>query len=128
MKPIRNRLGETHGMLTVINYLGMPMINGRKRTLWRCKCECGKTCEVTGCQLSNGRQSCGCLLDAARRLSAAKGRAAYSAKAAKRRRQRRYQREQRAKGVKRMIAYLNRQVPTHEVIEARISQWMEARS
>lgn len=45
--------------LTVIEYVGQ---RGRRRTIWRCKCDCGNIIEVDGSHLKTGHtKSCGCL-------------------------------------------------------------------
>lgn len=82
MRPIKWRIGEKHGMLTVVNYLGMHVVGGRRRTKWRCKCECGGTLETTGDQLADGNtNSCGCLRTKLARIQAGYANAAYSRQA-----------------------------------------------
>lgn len=53
-----NEIGNKYGKLTVIDYA--TSIN--KRTVWKCKCDCGNICEVKGKYLRNGdTTSCGCV-------------------------------------------------------------------
>jgi hypothetical protein len=53
-----NRVGEVHGLLTVIEFAGMD----KKQSTWLCKCECGNTIIVKNDSLkSEHRKSCGCL-------------------------------------------------------------------
>jgi len=53
--------GKVFGMLTVLN--DHPIKKGTCRSLyWNCKCICGKTVIVNGCNLRGGNtKSCGCL-------------------------------------------------------------------
>ena len=37
--------------------------SGQKQRMWRCKCTCGKECDVYGTQLKNGKKSCGCIAE-----------------------------------------------------------------
>ena len=57
-------LGQTYGLLTVIEYAGRRYTGIKQRQLisfWRCKCECGNITEVTENNLRNGSSgSCGC--------------------------------------------------------------------
>lgn len=51
-------LGKRFGRLVVINYKGQQ---NRRRTMWECMCECGKTVIVDASHLkSNHTTSCGC--------------------------------------------------------------------
>lgn len=51
--------GKKFGRLTVIEYAG---VKGRRRTMWKCKCECGNVVIVDGSHLRGGHtKSCGCL-------------------------------------------------------------------
>lgn len=69
MRPVLNRVGQTFGWLTVVNYLGMPFKAGRRRTLWRCRCVCGTVKDITGDQLADGNtNSCGCLRRTLRKI------------------------------------------------------------
>jgi hypothetical protein len=57
MKPLK-LAGKKFGRLKVIKRL--PNKNGR--TMWKCICDCGKTCEVAGKPLKGKHtKSCGCL-------------------------------------------------------------------
>lgn len=55
--------GQRFGRLTVIERAKTRISpNGRHRTMWLSRCECGKTVEVVSDKLRSGRtQSCGCL-------------------------------------------------------------------
>lgn len=51
--------GKKFGRLTVIEYAGTK---GRRRTLWKCSCDCGNTVVVDGDHLRSGHtKSCGCI-------------------------------------------------------------------
>src|SRR4249920_3918444 len=55
----KNLVGMTFGNLTVIRFAGRP---GGKRSLWDCKCTCGKMTVRSGITLCRGSAlSCGCL-------------------------------------------------------------------
>ena len=55
----KNIIGEKYGRLTVIKYIGNNKYN---RSIWECKCDCGKTCNADKNVLQQGhKQSCGCL-------------------------------------------------------------------
>ena len=55
LKDIKNQI---FGRLTVIEYVGT---NQNKRSIWLCKCECGKEVRVPGSYLKVGStKSCGC--------------------------------------------------------------------
>lgn len=57
-KTFHNRVGEVHGLLTVIKYLGRDKWN---KAVWLCVCKCGKTIESTTQNLITGNTtSCGC--------------------------------------------------------------------
>lgn len=50
--------GQVFGMLKVIKRVGTE----NRRAVWRCKCECGKYCNVRSIDLLSGNtKSCGCL-------------------------------------------------------------------
>lgn len=50
--------GKKFGRLTVLSYEGT---NNDHKALWKCVCDCGNECIVTGKDLRNGRiKSCGC--------------------------------------------------------------------
>lgn len=54
----KNLTGQRFGNLTVIQAVGYV----RKRVIWECICDCGKTTTAKGSTLLNGtRISCGCL-------------------------------------------------------------------
>ena len=56
---IKGQVGKRYGKLTVVRRTANDK-NGR--TMWECKCDCGKTKIVKGKYLMNGEtQSCGCL-------------------------------------------------------------------
>lgn len=64
MPPLKNRVGETYGRLTVIERAE----NQGRRVAWLCRCECGNTCVVLGDSLQSGNtRSCGCLNDEGRK-------------------------------------------------------------
>jgi hypothetical protein len=47
------------GKLLVIEYDGQ---NGRRRTIWKCQCDCGNIVSVSACHLKSGHtKSCGCV-------------------------------------------------------------------
>lgn len=52
----RDEIGKKYGKLTVIEQL--PSRN--RRIYWKCKCDCGNYCEVSGTSLRSGQISCGC--------------------------------------------------------------------
>lgn len=57
-----NRVGEIHGLLTVIEFAGISD-KGKKQSMWLCKCNCGNTIIVKNEQLASKKtRSCGCLL------------------------------------------------------------------
>lgn len=52
------RTGERFGMLVVTGDAGVQ----DRRRRWRCRCDCGNECVVSGTDLSSGRRkSCGCM-------------------------------------------------------------------
>lgn len=52
----KNELGNRYGHLVVIEYAGSK----NKKALWKCKCDCGNKCFVTGHDLRQGKQvTCG---------------------------------------------------------------------
>ena len=56
-----NHVGKRFGRLVVIAFSGRKDRSGRKRPVWRCKCDCGKTSLVVSGELTSGHtQSCGC--------------------------------------------------------------------
>ncbi len=65
MGNFRDLTGQKFGRLTALNraqdYLSP---SGRRRTMWRCACDCGKECTIEAYNLSHGKQvSCGCYRD-----------------------------------------------------------------
>lgn len=51
--------GRRFGRLTVIKHMGNDTA---RKTIWRCKCDCGKNSDVRAPDLKSGNtQSCGCL-------------------------------------------------------------------
>lgn len=56
-------IGKRYGKLTVIQELGTYADSkNRKRLLWQCLCDCGKTTNLTSYRLITRTKSCGCLL------------------------------------------------------------------
>lgn len=62
-KTKKNRVGETHGRLTVLEETESKYdIRGRRRRYWLCQCECGNIVTVRDDGLNGGHtKSCGCL-------------------------------------------------------------------
>lgn len=61
--PVKQRVGLRHGRLVVKENVEHPT-NANRGGLWRCTCDCGNECIVTGyslCPNASGRRSCGCL-------------------------------------------------------------------
>lgn len=58
----KNLLGQKFGRLMPIEFGGFrERSNGRNRTIWICKCDCGKTINVESSHLLSGHTtSCGC--------------------------------------------------------------------
>lgn len=55
----KNLLGQKFGRLTPIEMLDKRI---NKSVVWKCKCDCGKECEVSAASLTSNRtKSCGCL-------------------------------------------------------------------
>jgi len=55
-------VGQKFGRLTVLSYVKDNRSKGKKRSLWHCKCDCGKEVITRGDGLKNGHtRSCGCL-------------------------------------------------------------------
>lgn len=60
MSRLKNIVGQTFGLLTVVKR--HPQNNSAGHTQWVCSCECGNTTVVTGVNLKAGHsKSCGCL-------------------------------------------------------------------
>ncbi len=55
--------GQRYGRLVAIEYAGyFEQRSGKKRSWWKCQCDCGRIVDVCLLQLRSGRtQSCGCL-------------------------------------------------------------------
>lgn len=52
----KDELGNIYGTLTVIEFFG-----GGEHAIWLCRCECGATTTVSGCDLRSEKvKSCGC--------------------------------------------------------------------
>lgn len=54
--PLINMAGKKINMLTVLHRA--ESVKGR--TMWHCRCDCGKELDVWACQLRKGQYSCGC--------------------------------------------------------------------
>lgn len=55
---VKDETGNTYGLLTVVEYLGIR----KTRAFWKTECSCGNTLEISGKDLRNGHtKSCGCL-------------------------------------------------------------------
>lgn len=54
---IRNRVGETNGMIEVIDFHGLDK---KQNAIWLCRCQCGRLTKVKGYHIKN-TVSCGCL-------------------------------------------------------------------
>lgn len=64
MTQIMDLTGKHFGRLLVIEFAGQVEYGsiGNKRTMWRCRCSCGKSVVVAAMRLRKGEtQSCGCL-------------------------------------------------------------------
>ena len=60
MPKISNKIGQRFNRLVVVSKSDQTY---RGRTIWVCKCDCGKITQAVGGNLTNkGKQSCGCLL------------------------------------------------------------------
>lgn len=54
--------GQKFNHLTVLSF---KEINTAHQSVWHCRCDCGKECDVTGCRMLDGSvKSCGCLRSA----------------------------------------------------------------
>ena len=73
--------GQRFGRLVVLRRLGSSNRNGQHRSLWLCRCDCGKEHQAEGYELRAGRiASCGCArADAMRALGARAARSRASA-------------------------------------------------
>lgn len=58
-KHVKDIRGNRYGRLTAIKYVGT---DNRSVSVWECRCDCGKTLDVTAHSLKKGHtRSCGCL-------------------------------------------------------------------
>ena len=58
----RDLTGQRFGRLLVLNVCKTENVNGKNRTYWRCKCDCGMEIVTGGTYLVRGStKSCGCL-------------------------------------------------------------------
>lgn len=55
-KVIKDEIGHKYGKLTVLRRAA----NRGHRAYWVCQCECGNIVEISGTNLRQGQQSCGC--------------------------------------------------------------------
>lgn len=60
MTRAKNRLGERHGRLVVIEQLDSIETHNGKDSRWLCQCDCGNQVAVRGRSLSKTTKSCGC--------------------------------------------------------------------
>lgn len=58
-KNFKDLTGKKFGKLTVLEKTEKRTRN--RNIIWKCKCECGNICEISGDSLSKGTKSCGCL-------------------------------------------------------------------
>lgn len=57
----KDEIGNTYGLLIVVSKSDRNP--GKNGNFWNCKCKCGSSVEVLGCNLRNGHiQSCGCVM------------------------------------------------------------------
>ncbi len=57
-----NEIGNKHGRLLIIKRIYRRNLNGSRKGLWLCICNCGNKTVVKGSRLRNGHtKSCGCL-------------------------------------------------------------------
>ena len=62
LRHTQNEVGNKYGKLTVIEYAGRNTGTQNGGALWKCLCECGNYCIVSGSCLRGGNtSSCGCL-------------------------------------------------------------------
>jgi hypothetical protein len=53
-------IGNTFGILRVIELVGINKSNGGR--IWKCKCDCGNECNVSTSKLNSGdKKNCGCI-------------------------------------------------------------------
>lgn len=62
MSKFENLIGERYGRLEVVSFAGYhEQPSGKRRTLWRCRCDCGNYVDVMAVNLKKGNtKSCGC--------------------------------------------------------------------
>lgn len=62
MGKFKDLTGQKFGMLTVVERAETTISDsGRKRTMWKCRCDCGNEFNVVADSLTGGKQiSCGC--------------------------------------------------------------------
>lgn len=61
-KNFEDLIGKRFGRLTVLYRMPNHITpSGQTKTIWKCKCDCGKECEVYATQLRKGKESCGCV-------------------------------------------------------------------
>lgn len=62
MSKLIDLTGQRFGRLTVLYRApGKPRSNGKYRTMWHCRCDCGNELDINGDSLKKGvSQSCGC--------------------------------------------------------------------
>lgn len=63
----RKKVGEKYGRLTIIEKLPSVVKSGQTRSLFKCRCDCGKIVNVTGDALGWSVNSCGCLQEETRK-------------------------------------------------------------
>lgn len=63
----RKKVGEKYGRLTIIEKLPSVVKSGQTRSLFKCRCDCGKIVDVTGDTLGRSVNSCGCLQEESRK-------------------------------------------------------------
>ena len=58
----KNLIGQRFGRLTVVEFVGYGVRNKfSHKSIWRCKCDCGKVVEKSGNDLTGSKvKSCGC--------------------------------------------------------------------
>lgn len=62
-RKVEEMIGRVVGRLTVVSFSGYGLrSDGKRRAVYRCRCECGEVAMVWGHYLqSNRTKSCGCL-------------------------------------------------------------------
>lgn len=55
-------IGRKYGRLTVLEFDGLRIYSGRRRSFYKCRCDCGIISSIVGSSLKTGHTtSCGCL-------------------------------------------------------------------